>query len=77
LPDDIEEVEKAKVVYSQICNDALRFNGTFSAEHGVGKTKRDYLRSMYGEVFVNYMKKLKLALDPNLIIGPGNLFEVG
>jgi D-lactate dehydrogenase (cytochrome) len=75
LPKTEEEFEKGKLIYKSICNKAIKLGGTFSAEHGVGKNKKEYLLEMYGEENVNKMRLLKRALDPNYILGVGNIFE--
>jgi len=75
LPKTEEEFEKGKLLYKSICNKAINLGGTFSAEHGVGKNKKEYLVEMYGEDNVNKMRLLKKALDPNYILGIGNIFE--
>jgi D-lactate dehydrogenase (cytochrome) len=74
LPKTEEEFEKGKLLYKRICNKAIKLGGTFSAEHGVGKNKREYLVEMYGEDNVNKMRLLKKTLDPNYILGVGNIF---
>jgi D-lactate dehydrogenase (cytochrome) len=74
LPKTEEEFEKGKLLYKSICNKAIKLGGTFSAEHGVGKNKRDFLVEMYGEENVNKMRLLKKTLDPNYILGVGNIF---
>ena len=47
--------------------------GAVSAEHGVGKIKRDFLEIMYGEDAIAQMARLKLAFDPAAQLGRGNL----
>ena len=49
--------------------------GAVSAEHGVGKIKRDFLIKMYGAEHVKEMAKLKKQLDPDGMFGRGNLFD--
>jgi len=46
-----------------------------SAEHGVGKLKRDYLRLFYTDAQLRAMATIKKALDPNGILGRGNIFS--
>lgn len=75
LPKTEAEFEKGKLLYTSICNKAIKLGGTFSAEHGVGKNKREYLVGMYGEKNVNKMRLLKRTLDPNYILAVGNIFE--
>jgi D-lactate dehydrogenase (cytochrome) len=74
LPKTEEEFEKGKLLYKRICNKAIKIGCTFSAEPGVGKNKREYLVEMYGEDNVNKMRLLKKTLDPNYILGVGNIF---
>jgi D-lactate dehydrogenase (cytochrome) len=40
----------------------------------VGKLKRDYLRLFYSDDQLREMAALKRALDPNGILGRGNIF---
>jgi D-lactate dehydrogenase (cytochrome) len=75
LPRDQADFIQAKKIYSEICCEAVRLQGTVSAEHGIGKMKRDYLLLMYGEEVISQMAKLKLVFDPNRILNIGNIFE--
>lgn len=75
LPKNDEEFNKGKKLYKQICEEAVKLGGTISAEHGIGKAKRDYLLMMYGETNIRKMAALKKSLDPNLILGIGNIFH--
>ena len=75
LPKNDEEFNEGKKLYKLICEEAVRLGGTISAEHGVGKAKRDYLLMMYGQTNIRKMAALKKSLDPNLILGIGNIFS--
>jgi D-lactate dehydrogenase (cytochrome) len=75
LPKNQDDFIKSKKIYSEICSEAVRLKGTVSAEHGIGKMKRDYLLMMYGEKVIRQMAKLKLVFDPNIILNIGNIFE--
>jgi len=75
LPKTEEEFTKGKELYKSICSHAISLGGTFSAEHGVGKNKTEYLVEMYGQENVNKMRLLKKTFDPNYIFGVGNIFE--
>lgn len=75
LPKNDAEFNEGKRLYKNICEEAVRLGGTISAEHGIGKAKRDYLLMMYGEANIRKMAALKKALDPNLILGIGNIFS--
>lgn len=71
--DDIEAVA-ARDIYMQFVRRAVELGGTISAEHGVGKLKREYLRVLYGEAALREMAALKRAFDPACILGRGNMF---
>ena len=74
LPRDDEEAVKAREIYRSFIRRAVDVGGTISAEHGIGKLKREYLRELYGEEHLREMAKLKRAFDPAGILGRGNIF---
>ena len=76
LPKNDLEFDESKKLYSKICEEAVRLDGTISAEHGIGKNKTALLKMMYGEKVINAMFALKKTLDPNLILGYGNIFAL-
>jgi FAD/FMN-containing dehydrogenase len=47
--------------------------GSISAEHGIGRMKRDALRRFKDPVALEMMRAIKGALDPNGILNPGKL----
>jgi D-lactate dehydrogenase (cytochrome) len=74
LPQDDVEQTAAREIYGQFIARALQRGGTISAEHGVGKIKREYLRALYGERHLREMAELKRAFDPACVLGRGNIF---
>ncbi len=48
----------------------MQMGGSFSAEHGIGRLKRDELQRYKSEVEVGLMRKLKTALDPDGLMNP-------
>jgi len=75
LPRDDGEGAHARELYVQFLKHAAAVGGTLSAEHGVGKLKRDYLRLFYSDDQLREMAALKRTLDPNGILGRGNIFS--
>lgn len=75
LPRDDAEGARARELYVQFLKHAAAAGGTLSAEHGVGKLKREYLRLFYSDDQLRAMAALKRALDPNGILGRGNIFS--
>lgn len=75
IPKDEKEHSKAKSAAMAFVKKSISLGGTVSAEHGIGKLRREYLKIMYGEEGIREMFEIKRALDPNLILGPGNIFS--
>ncbi len=50
-----------------------KYNGSISAEHGIGKLKRDKLAKAKDPVALELMRGLKRQLDPNGILNPGKV----
>jgi D-lactate dehydrogenase (cytochrome) len=74
LPRNDLEAKEARSIYLAFVRQAVALGGTISAEHGIGKLKRDYLRELYGEEHLRAMARLKQAFDPGCILGRGNIF---
>lgn len=75
LPKDDTEAARARELYGEFIRRAVSVGGTISAEHGVGKLKRDYLRVLYGDEHLREMARLKRAFDPAGILGRGIMFD--
>jgi FAD/FMN-containing dehydrogenase len=50
-----------------------RYGGSFSAEHGIGRLKRDDLVRYKNPVAVELMRSIKKAIDPKGIMNPGKV----
>jgi D-lactate dehydrogenase (cytochrome) len=77
LPRDAHEAATARSLYERFIQRAVAVGGTVSAEHGIGKLKREYLRALYGEKHLREMAALKRSFDPAGILGRGNMFSEG
>jgi D-lactate dehydrogenase (cytochrome) len=75
LPRDDAEAARAREIYMAFIRRAVSLGGTISAEHGVGKLKRDYLRELYGDAALREMATLKRTLDPACVLGRGVMFD--
>jgi len=51
----------------------LKYHGSISAEHGIGRLKRDSLPKVKDPVALELMRGLKRMLDPNGILNPGKV----
>jgi FAD/FMN-containing dehydrogenase len=50
-----------------------KYHGSISAEHGIGRLKREELQRYTSPVALGTMRAIKQALDPNGIMNPGKL----
>ena len=66
---DTKGARATQVIYDLVAE----MNGSFSAEHGVGQTKREYLETYAGPLEIELMRMLKKALDPNNLLNPGKV----
>ena len=80
LPESEEQAKRAKEIYTQIAQKAVEFQGTVSAEHGVGKKEIlingelvPYLEVQYGKKGLEIISNIKKTFDPNLILNVGNM----
>ena len=51
----------------------MRYGGSISAEHGVGRLKRDELLNIRSPAATHAMVAIKRALDPHNIMNPGRV----
>lgn len=75
LPRDEADFAAGKDLFRAWAREVAAMGGAVSAEHGVGKIKRDFLLTMYGEMHVDEMAHLKAAFDPTGRLNRGNLFD--
>lgn len=63
------QTEMAHAIYDLVAE----FGGSFSAEHGIGQTRRPYLARYRSEAELETMRAIKAALDPQGIMNPGKV----
>ncbi|MDH3288295.1 MAG: FAD-binding oxidoreductase [Betaproteobacteria bacterium] len=68
-PADRDATDVNRIVYDVV----HRFGGSFSAEHGIGQSKRGELALYKSAVELELMRTLKRALDPHNIMNPGKV----
>ena len=74
MPANDSEKEQAWGLMHTWAADAVALGGTVGAEHGLGKRKRHLLELMYSAAEIEAMRAVKRRLDPEWILGRGNLF---
>ena len=66
-----QEQPMNQLVYAQV----ERYQGSISAEHGIGSLKRDKLAQYKSPVALGLMRAIKQALDPHNLMNPGRMLE--
>jgi FAD/FMN-containing dehydrogenase len=69
-------VTQCSAVSNEIGQLLAKYEGSVSAEHGVGLLKRDYLHYSRSTSEISLMRAVKSAFDPYGILNPGKLFAV-
>lgn len=50
--------------------------GRISGEHGIGHKRKRYIRRFVSDEYLGVARSIKKALDPNLVLNPGKIFDV-
>jgi len=74
LPETEDDVLRGRVLMIEFARKAVELGGTVSAEHGLGRKKRDLLSIEYDPGQIEAMKAVKRHLDPDWLLGRGVLF---
>ncbi|MBX3022145.1 MAG: FAD-binding oxidoreductase [Bdellovibrionales bacterium] len=69
-----EFLQECKKVDDLMFDMIERFQGSVSAEHGVGLTKKPYLNRTRSAEEITLMKGIKKVFDPDSILNPGKIF---
>jgi FAD/FMN-containing dehydrogenase len=73
LPEDEWAAEGERITMA-LYDLVIELGGSFSAEHGVGQSKKKYLPLYRGGTEFELMKSFKKCLDPANILNPGKIF---
>ncbi len=65
------------VVLDELYSIVKEQGGRISGEHGIGHKRKKYMKSVVSEEYINILRKVKSAFDPNNILNPGKIFETG
>jgi D-lactate dehydrogenase (cytochrome) len=76
IPRTLKEMKEGLLIYREFAKKAVDLGGTISAEHGVGKIKKEFFSIMFSDSDIKEMKAVKNALDPGCMLNPGNVLEI-
>ncbi|MEL0112151.1 MAG: FAD-binding oxidoreductase [Rickettsiales bacterium] len=68
-----EFAQVSKTLDHILLESVAAFDGSFSAEHGIGQQKRAYMPIYRSEVELGLMRRLKAAIDPDGLMNPGKV----
>jgi glycolate oxidase len=68
------EAEKAEKAGAEILRVCLRYGGSISGEHGVGRDKMCYLGEQFSADDLATMQLVRAAFDPDGILNPDKVF---
>ena len=71
-----EEEERAEKAVDEVFELALSYHGSITGEHGVGLTKRKFLKWQFGEVGYELLKGIKKLFDPKNLFNPDKVIEL-
>ena len=69
----LDAVDEAEAVSDAVLKVVATFGGSISAEHGVGRAKREWLHLSRSAEEISMMRSIKSALDPSGLLNPGVL----
>ncbi|MFY7836255.1 MAG: FAD-binding oxidoreductase [Novosphingobium sp.] len=67
------EASDGKAISAQVHDMVTAWGGSISAEHGIGRLKRDELARLGDPAILAVMRAIKHALDPQGLLNPGKL----
>jgi glycolate oxidase len=70
-PEDPAVRAKMWAAAERVFAHTMELGGTLSGEHGIGLTKRDYMRMEQSEALLEWQRKWKLMWDPANLLNPG------
>ena len=68
-------VARCSPVSDEIGSLLARYEGSISAEHGIGLLKKDYLYHSKSNEEIDMMRGIKKAFDPKGLLNPGKVFD--
>jgi glycolate oxidase len=66
-------LEKAEACLGEILRLCIGLGGSITGEHGVGLEKRAYLKEMYNETDMQFMYRVRDAVDTRRLANPGKM----
>lgn len=75
IPKDLEEYHAALERVTSWAEQVVKWGGTVTAEHGIGKLKKELFKQMMTDQDLESMKTIKKIIEPSGLINQGNLLD--
>jgi FAD/FMN-containing dehydrogenase len=75
--DKTDFIKKCKQADHTLFSIVQKFEGSISAEHGVGLLKKDFLDRSRSTAEIQLMREIKKIFDPHHLMNPGKIFTIG
>ncbi len=76
LPQNADEIESGYKLFNIFAREVVACGGSVSAEHGIGRLKKEFLAVQYPKETIELMKNIKRTLDEKNLLNPGVLFDM-
>ena len=70
-----EDRSRAGLYDQRLLDAVLRYDGTITAEHGMGRLRAPYLAREWGPRMMGYMGRVKRIFDPDGLLNPDVMFS--
>lgn len=75
FPRNKREYDEGMAVFESWARQVREWGGTITAEHGIGKLKKNLARIMYGEENLAKLQAFRRSMDPKGLLSPGNMID--
>ena len=73
-PADKGEMARVDIALDKIFRYVISVNGSISGEHGIGISKKPFMKYQFNSVEMELFKNIKKAFDPENLLNPGKIF---
>ena len=73
-PNDPEEMKQVEIVLDKIFRYVISVKGSISGEHGIGITKKPFMKYQFTDVEMELFRNIKKVFDPENLLNPGKIF---
>jgi glycolate oxidase/D-lactate dehydrogenase len=73
-PDNPEEMRKSEIALNEIFRYVISKKGSITGEHGVGISKKPFMKYQFSNREIELFKQVKRVFDPENLLNPGKIF---